>query len=276
MKAKPTRYIWMNGSLVTWGDVKVNSITDTLHHGAGAFEEIRVYKTEQGPAIFRLEEHVERLLYSAHIIHMEVPFTAREIFDATAQVVWENGLEQGHIQPVAYYGCGTTRINPAKAPVDIAITCWPRRTDLPYQAVNVKISSPCIQICPTSTVCMFLYSEDVVAKEPGENIFFIKNNRVFTPQLEPIRAEIARRTVMRIFKDQGIAVSERVVPISEALDADEAFFTGTTAEVIPVRSINDTVIGDGSVGPITERIKESYLDIVYGRNKEYDYLLTYV
>lgn len=293
-----TEYIWHNGSFVRWEDAKIHILTHALHYGGGAFEGIRFYKTDKGPAIFRLREHIERLYYSMGVMRMESPHSQKTVTEATIELVRRNKLEQGYIRPLAYFGYGVMGLNPRNAPVEIAIACWPWGAYLPHEMVDIKTSSY-IRIHPRSTVAdakicghyvnsilavqelkgtkyheaLFLDADCNIAEGPGENFFIVKNGEILTPPLGTILAGITRQTVLELAPKLGYKVIQRNITLPEAYAADEAFFTGTAAEVTPIRTIDDKVLGKGELGPVSKKIRDTYLDIVYGRNPEHsDYL----
>ena len=296
-----TQYIWMNGKLLNWEEAKVHVLTHTLHYGGGAFEGIRAYRTARGPAVFRLAEHIERLIYSSKALQMELPYSKEEIIGAVIETVRANQLPQGYIRPLVYFGYGVMGLYPKNAPVDVAIACWPWGAYLPHETINVKISKY-IRIHQRSTIAdaklcghyvnsilaalevrsaeyheaLFMDADGRVAEGPGENFFLVKDGVLHTPKLGAILAGITRNTAIRLAADSGIKVVERDIARDEVFAADEAFFTGTAAEITPIRSIDDRLIGSGEVGPVTRRIKDAYLDVVYGRNPGYDGFLSYV
>jgi branched-chain amino acid aminotransferase len=298
-----TPYIWMNGKLIDWDKANTHVLTHTLHYGAGVFEGVRAYKTDKGTAIFKLKEHTERLLYSANAIGMEVPYSVEELMEATVQTVKENKLESGYIRPLIYYGYGKMGLNPIGAPVETIIACWPWGKYLSDGAINVKISEFC-RIHPRSTVAdakivghyvnsimasleisrtngeyqeaLLLDFEGNIAEGPGENFFVIKDGKIYTPPLGRILAGITRASVFEIIKDLGFDIVEKVMTPADAFAADECFFTGTAAEVTAIGRIDTTTIGNGEVGPITEKIKTAYMDLVEGRNQKYSEWLTVV
>jgi branched-chain amino acid aminotransferase len=299
---QPTKYIWMNGELVDWDKANVHVLTHALHYGSGAFEGIRAYKTANGPAVFRLREHIERLFYSGSALKMEIPFTVDQIVEAVVNLLRENGLEQGYIRPLVYYGYGVMGLNPKGAPVHLAIACWPWGAYLPHDTVDVKISKYC-RIHPGSTVAdaklighyvnsimsaqevrgtkyheaIFLDYQGNVAEGPGENIFLIKNGKLSTPSKGAILAGITRDSIIQMARSLGYEVTERVIKPNELYEAEEAFFTGTAAEVVAIRSIDDKVLPSGDEkGVITSKLKTLYLDTVYGRNDAFKKFLTYV
>lgn len=296
-----TKSIWLNGKLIPWADAKVHILAHALHYGSAVFEGVRAYKTDSGPAIFRLQEHVDRLFYSAKTLQMEVPHTAEEISKACIQTIADNELESCYIRPIIYYGYGIMGLNPVGAPIDVAVACWPWGAYLPHETVNVKISDY-IRIHPNSLVtdakvsghyvnsilavqalkdtnyheALLLDYNGNVAEGPGENIFMIKDSKIFTPKLGTILAGITRDTVCKIAARANIEVIERDISPEELLLADECFFTGTAAEITPIGSINDTPIGSGGVGEITAQFKKQYEDIVTGNDPDFNEFLTYV
>lgn len=296
-----TKYIWMNGELVKWKDAQVHVLTHTLHYGGGVFEGIRVYKTARGPAVFRLKEHIDRLFYSAAQLQMKIPYTPEEVSAAVLKLLAENELEQGYIRPIVYYAYGIMGLKPYQAPVHVGIAAWPWGKYLAHDSVAAKISKY-MRIHPGSTVAdakicghyansilaaleiretkyheaLFLDYRGLVAEGPGENFFLVKNGELITPSVGSILPGITRDTVKQIAAHKGIKVIERDIRPEEIFSADEAFFTGTAAEITPVESVDDKVIGKGGIGAISADIKQTYADIVYGRNAEFDHFLTYV
>ena len=296
-----TKSIWMNGKLVPWDEAKIHVLTHTLHYGSGVFEGLRVYKTDKGPAIFRLKEHTQRLLYSASVFKMNVPYSLEELMQAHIDVVKDAGVEECYIRPIIYHGYGRMGVNPKGAPVDVSIACWPWGAYLPVDMVDVKITKY-IRIHPQSTVCdakitghyvnsilavqelddtkyhesMLLDYEGNIAEGPGENLFIVKDGVIYTPQLGNILKGITRDSAINIAKDLGYTVIEKKLQPEDAFTADEAFFTGSAAEVTPIKTIDDHVIGNGQTGPITAKIKETFMNVVHGRNPKFAHYLTLV
>jgi branched-chain amino acid aminotransferase len=296
-----TDYIWMNGEFKKWDDARVHVLTHALHYGSGAFEGIRFYKTDRGPAIFRLREHIERLIYSMGALRMQSPFSVDEICDACVEVVRRNNIEQGYLRPLGYYAYGVMGLNPRNAPVDISIACWPWGAYLPHEMVDIKTSSY-IRIHPKSTIAdakicghyvnsilavlelrgtkyheaLFLDAEGNIAEGPGENFFIVKNGTIFTPPLGTILGGITRKTVMELAPTLGYSIVEKAITLTEAYAADEAFFTGTAAEVTPIKTIDDKVLKDGELGPVTRNIRDTYLDVVKGKVSGFDRYLTFI
>ncbi len=297
-----TEIIWLNGHLVKWHDAKIHVLSHTLHYGSGAFEGIRCYKTDKGPAIFRLKEHVKRMLNSFGIFGVSSPYSQQEIENAIKETVKKNGLEEGYIRPILFFGYGEMGLkNLGKCEINLAVACWPWGSYLGEKAISTKISNV-KRISPSSfkteaKICghyvnSILASKDVkekgydeaimldyqgnVAEGPGENIFIIKNNRICTPKLGSILSGITRDSVITIAKDLGYKVEEKDTSVKELLGADECFLTGTAAEVTAIASIDDKRIGNGGIGKITEQLKKIYLDAAHGRNKKYENWLTHI
>ena len=263
-----TDFIWLNGSFVPWDEAKVHALTHTLHYGSGAFEGIRFYKTSEGPAIYRLDEHIERLFYSSETIGMVLPYSFDELRKVIIDLVSINRLEEGYIRPLSYYGYGGVGINPHNNPVEMMIACWPWGAYLPHDRVDIK-TSKYIRVHPQSTVAdakicghyingllgqlelrgthyhesLFLDYEGNIAEGAGENLFIVKDNIIYTPTLGNILAGITRETVIEMTRNLGYEVVEKKITLKDAYNADEAFFTGTAAEITQVRSIDDKLIG---------------------------------
>jgi branched-chain amino acid aminotransferase len=296
-----TEEIWINGEFVPWGQARTHVLAHTLHYGAGAFEGVRAYRTAEGTAIFRLDAHLDRLFYSAASIRMPMRFGRDALRAASVELVRRNRLEEGYLRPIAFFGYGVMCVSPEQAPVDVVIACWPWGAYLPHEMVDLKISRyP--RIPPDATVAdakltgnylngilavneirgtkyhevLLLDVGGHVAEGSGENVFFVMGGQLHTPRLGAILPGITRATVLRIARDEGIGVVERDIRPEEAFGADEAFFTGTAAEVTPIRSIDDRVIGGGEVGPVTRRLRKLYLDVVHGAEPRYREFLTRV
>jgi len=296
-----TKYIWMNGEFVLWDDAKVHVLTHTLHYGDGAFEGIRAYETERGGAVFRLKEHMKRLEYSAGVLGMTLPYSLDQLCDVTCELLRKNNLPQGYIRPLVYHGYGVMGLNPRNSPVEVIIACWPWGAYIPVDAADIKVSRY-IRIHPRSTVAdakicghyvnsilavlelkgtkyheaLFLDDQGAIAEGPGENFFIVKGNEIVTPPLGTILAGITRSSVVEIARNLGYTVTERTVHLDEVYASDEAFFTGTAAEVTPIGTIDDKPIGSGKAGPVSVKLKQAYLDVVHGRNGDYKSFLTYI
>ncbi len=296
-----TELIWQNGKLVPWADAKVHVLTHTLHYGGGAFEGIRCYETAKGPAIFRLKEHIDRLFYSAAALKMDVPYTKAQIAEAMIDLVRVNKMPEGYIRPLLFFGYGKMGVNPVGSPVEMMIACWPWGAYLPHASVDIKISRY-IRIHPDSTIvdaklcghylngilaslelqgthyheALLLDAQGYISEGVGENLFIIKDGVIYTPKLGTILAGITRETIFKLAALMNMKIVEADLKPQDAYDADEAFFTGTAAEVTPIRSIDDHVLNGGEIGAVTAKIKAAYLDVVRGKNPEFLDYLTYV
>jgi branched-chain amino acid aminotransferase len=295
-----TKLIWMDGKLVKWEDAKIHVLTHSLHYGSAVFEGIRFYEAENGkPAVFRLKEHVARLFKSAAAFGMKAAFSEEEISKAILDTIKANEIKAGYIRPLIYFGYGKMGLGLQGAPVNVSIAVWSWGAYLGEKPVRVKTSN-FMRIHPKTSfmeakisghyVNSILASEEVkakgydeallldyegnVAEGPGENFFIVKNSVMITPKLGSILAGITRDSIIKIAKDNGIKVEERKLKLEEVYGADEAFMTGTAAEVTPLESVDDKKIGNGS-RPITEKLKQIYLDAVKGRNKKYESWLSY-
>ena len=299
-----TEKIWMNGELVDWADAKVHVGTHGLHYGTGVFEGIRCYDTDAGPAVFRLTDHVRRLADSAKLLYMELPYSTDELVAACHETIGANGLDECYIRPIAYYGYGELGVAPGQNPVDVAVMTWPWGAYLGEEGlkhgIRTKISSwkrvgpntiPHVakatgiylnsMLATTEARRMgydegiLLTDEGTVADGPGENIFVIKDGQITTPDLSAsILPGITRATVMQIAADLGYPVVEKEIIRTELYLADEIFMTGTAAEITPLRSVDDQLVGDP--GPITLEIQQAYADCVRGRNERYAHWLEHV
>lgn len=291
---QPTEKIWFNGKFIAWDDARIHVLSHVIHYGSSVFEGVRCYETNAGPAIFRLAEHTRRLLESAKIYRMKLPFSAEEINEATLELVRINGLRSCYIRPVAIRGYGEIGVNPLKNPVDLYIACWEWGKYLGEEAINhgvdVCISSwtrPAPNTHPTLAKAggnylnsqlvkmealtdgyaegIVLDHNGVVSEGSGENIFVVRDSKVYTtPMTSSILHGITRDSVMRIARDFGYEVIETPIPREFLYIADEIFFTGTAAEVTPVRSIDRIPVGSGDRGPITARIQKEFFELVHG------------
>jgi branched-chain amino acid aminotransferase len=297
--------IWLDGKLVPWRDAKVHVLTHTLHYGMGVFEGVRAYKTSQGTAIFRLTEHTDRLFRSAHILAMPMPFDKATINAATCSVVRENGLESGYIRPMCFYGSEGMglRADSLKTHVMIAAWTWGAYMGEENMARGIKVRTSSytrhhvnITMCKAKAngnymnsmlalrealaagcdEALLLDAEGYVAEGSGENIFVIRDGVLYTPELTSALDGITRRTIMTIAHEQGMEVKEKRLTRDEVYIADEAFFTGTAAEVTPIRELDGRAIGSGRRGPITEKIQTMYFDYVQGRRADHSEWLTHV
>ncbi len=308
MPLTPTDKIWMDGEFVDWADATVHVLTHTMHYGSGVFEGIRAYPTQRGVAVFRLREHIERLFQSAKVFMIDVPFTADDLVDATRTLVRVNGLDDGcYIRPLVYLGYGEMGLNPLPCPVNVSIAAWPWATYLGDEGiangVSMKISSwrrhdP--NAVPTAAKGTGMYSNSSLAKVEaikagydeaillapdgnvsectGENIFVVRNGRLITPPTSDsgALAGITQKSVATIAADLGYGVSYEQLIRTDLYTADEAFLTGTAAEVVPIRAIDDRQVGDGRPGPITQKLQQTYFAAVRGEVDQYKDWLDYV
>ncbi|MBA3428533.1 MAG: branched-chain amino acid transaminase [Actinobacteria bacterium] len=300
---RTTEKIWMNGEFIDWADAKVHVGSHGLHYGTGVFEGIRCYETPRGPAIFRLKEHLQRFDNSARLLHMELPFSSEEIRAAMHELVGRNGLPECYLRPFAFYGYGELGVSTAGNPVDVVIMSWPWGNYLGDENVSTgiraKISSwnrvgantiphvaKATGIYLNSMLAVqeaqragydeaiLLTGEGFVADGSGENVFAVKEGRVWTPPLSTsILPGITRDTVIQIAQDLGYVVEEANLIRSDLYLADEVFMTGTAAEVTPVRSVDDHELG---VGPVTLELQREYLDTVRGAKDRWGQWLDYV
>ena len=298
--------IWMDGQMVEWRDAKIHVLTHTLHYGCGAFEGVRAYNAVGGTAIFRLEEHTERLFNSAKILRMKIPFTPQEVMDAQCAVVRENKLESGYLRPLTWIGDRKLGVSPKGNTIHLMVAAWPWGAYLGEEGmkrgIRVKTSSYTrhhVNITMIHAKAVSNYTNSILANmeatdegydealllDPqgfasegaGENLFVVRKGVVYTPDSSAGALNgITRNTVMAICKDLGIEVKEKPITRDEIYIADEAFFTGTAAEVTPIRELDRIELGDGSRGPLTEKIQTAFFDIVNGRNPKYAEWLTLV
>jgi branched-chain amino acid aminotransferase len=291
--------IWMDGQLVDWRDAKIHVLTHTLHYGCGAFEGVRAYNTVNGTAIFRLREHTERLFNSAKILRMKIPFTLEQVMQAQLDVVRENKLESCYLRPLTWIGDEKLGVSPKGNKIHLMVAAWAWGAYLGEEGlkrgIRVKTSSFTrhhVNITMTQAKAVSNYSNSILAnmeatedgydeallldsagfvsEGAGENIFIIKGGVVYTPDLSAGALNgITRNTILAICGDLGLKLVEKRITRDEVYISDEAFFTGTAAEVTPIRELDRIEIGQGSRGPITEKIQSAFFDIVNGRNPKY-------
>jgi branched-chain amino acid aminotransferase len=298
--------IWMDGELVEWRDAKVHVLSHTLHYGCGAFEGVRAYNTVNGTAIFRLREHTERLFNSAKILRMKIPFSFEQVIEAQKAVVKANKLESCYLRPLTWIGSEKLGVSPKGNRIHLMVAAWAWGAYLGEeglkQGIRVKTSSYTrhhVNITMTQAKAVSNYTNSILAnmealddgydeamlldasgfvsEGAGENLFVIKDGKVYTPDLSAGALNgITRNTVFAICEDLGLQLKEKRITRDEIYIADEAFFTGTAAEVTPIRELDRVQIGGGSRGPITEKIQSAFFDIVNGRNARYAEWLTQV
>ena len=298
-------FIWQDGKLVPWRDATTHVLTHSLHYGLAVFEGVRAYNTAKGTAIFRLAEHTQRLLNSAKIYMMDIPYSKDELMEAQKEVVRANKLESCYLRPLAFYGSEKMGISTRGATVHVAIAAWPWGAYLGEEGlekgIRVKTSSytrhhvnstmPRAKLSgtyPNSILAnlevtkqgydeaLLFDNQGFVAEGAGENLFVIKDGKVFEPEIASALTGITRDSVITIARDLGYEVHAKRLTRDDIYLADEAFFTGTAAEVTPIRELDDRDIGEGHRGPITTQIQARFFDAVNGRAPEYEHWLTYV
>ena len=293
--------IWLDGKLVDWKDAKVHVLVNALHYGSAVFEGIRCYKTDQGGAVFRLSEHIDRLFYSASCLGIKTPFSKDQISKAILDLVRVNKIKECYIRPLIFCGEGSLGLDISGVPTSVAVAVWSwgsllggkelsaliscyRRLSPKSVPIDAKISGYYANSIIASAEAkkrgadeaILLDDNGHVAEGPGENIFVIKNGKLYTPMKGAILPGITRDSVIQIAKNRRIKVIEKKISVNELKNADEVFFTGTAVEVCPVVKINNRKVGDGIPGPITLRIKEEYNKVVRGQSKKYKKWLTVV
>lgn len=300
---KASEKIWMDGRLVNWGDANVHVLTHTLHYGVGAFEGIRCYKTAAGPAIFRLDEHVDRLFASAHILQIAIPYTREQIVEAIKDTVRINRLESCYIRPIVFIGYGSMGLYVEDNPISVAVAVWDWGAYLGDEGlekgIRAKISSFTrhhVNISMTRAKVPGYYVNSILAKKEvkaagydeailldpdgyvaegsGENIFITRKGVLKTTPLTSILAGITRESIIKIAGDMGITVVEERFSRDDLYIADEAFLTGTAAELTPLREVDNRVIGSGKPGPVTKKLQDAFFAIVHGRDSRYKEWLT--
>jgi branched-chain amino acid aminotransferase len=298
-------YIWYDGRLVPWRDATTHVLTHTLHYGMGVFEGLRAYRAAKGTAIFRLKEHTDRLFNSAHIFQMNMPFDRETINAAQLEVVRVNKLESCYIRPICFYGSEAMGISAKNLSTHVAIAAWPWGAylgdDGMQRGIRVKTSSFTrhhvnANMCRAKSVTTYTNSilahqeaninnydeallldvDGFVAEGAGENIFIVKKGRLYTPDLTSCLEGITRDSIFTLAKEAGIEITEKRITRDEVYCADEAFFTGTAAEVTPIRELDHRTIGSGSRGPVTARLQQAFFDCVAGKHPQHAGWLSYI
>ena len=290
--------IWFDGELVPWREAKVHVLTHTLHYGMGVFEGVRAYHAEQGTAVFRLREHTDRLFRSAHIMNMKVPFDKAAINAAHRSVIRENGLDSAYIRPMFFYGSEGMGLRADNLRVHAIVAAWSWGSYLGEEGlekgIRIRTSSYTrhhvnVSMCKAKANGHYINSmlalqeaiscgydeallldvDGFVAEGSGENIFIVRDGVIYTPELTSALEGITRDTIFSLAKELGLAVKEKRITRDEVYVADEAFFTGTAAEVTPIRELDNRVIGNGGRGPVTQKLQSLYFDVVHGRRAEF-------
>jgi branched-chain amino acid aminotransferase len=295
--------IWMDGRLVPWADAKIHVLTHALHYGSGVFEGIRAYKTDKGPAVLRLTEHLDRLLRSAKLYYMPVPYSVERLYDATFEVMESNKLDACYIRPLVFRGYGEMGLFPLNAPVNVIIAAWPWGTYLGEEGIlhGVRAKTSSIQSLDHTSLAraakasgqylnsilakvevlnagydeaIMLTEHGHVAEGSGENVFCVRKGRLMTPPpSDGVLEGITREIVMQLAASEGIECVERTLSRSDLVIADELFYTGTAAEIVPIREVDDHLIGEP--GPITRRMQERFAAITAGTDEEFGHFMEY-
>lgn len=296
-------HIWFDGRLVDWRDAKLHVLTHSLHYGMGVFEGVRAYETTSGTAVFRLAEHTRRLFNSAKIFQMKIPYTFEQVVAAQKEVVRANALKSCYLRPIAWIGSEKLGVSPRGNTIHLAIAAWPWGAYLGEEGlakgIRVKTSSFTRHHVNVSLVrakasgyyinsilanqevtthgydeALLLDTEGYVSEGAGENVFIVRNGTLYTPDLASCLDGITRDSVITMARDLGIAVIEKRITRDEMYCADEAFFTGTAAEITPIRELDDRSIGEGVRGPVTGRLQSLFFDVVAGRSDRYAHWLS--
>ena len=298
-------HIWLDGEMVPWREAKTHVLTHTLHYGLGCFEGVRAYNTANGPAIFRLKEHTDRLFRSAHILNMKMPFSKEELNEAQCAAVRENNLDEAYLRPMAFLGSEGMglRADNLKVHVMVAAWSWPSYMSPEAKEMGIKVRTSSytrhhvnITMCKAKAngnyinsmlalneaiasgceEALLLDNEGYVAEGSGENIFILRDGVLHTPELTSCLEGITRQTILDFASELNIPVKERRITRDEVYIADEAFFTGTAAEVLPIRELDGRAIGAGKRGPVTEKLQAMYFDAVKGKLESRNSWLTHV
>jgi len=297
-------FIWMDGKWCDWREAKVHVLTHTLHYGAGVFEGLRAYHAEQGTAIFRLQEHTDRLFRSAHILNMQIPFSKEELNAAQQLAISKNNLESAYIRTMCFYGSEGMGLRADNLKVHAMIAAWEWGAYLGAENLQKGIrirTSSYTRNHVNSTMCkakangnyinsilalqealstgydeaLLLDHEGYAAEGSGENLFIVRRGRIYTPELTSALEGITRDTIITLAQDIGLEVAEKRITRDEIYISDEAFFTGSAAEVTPIRELDGRTIGQGTRGPVTEKLQKMYFDYVHGRRSDHNEWLTY-
>lgn len=297
--------IWMDGEWIQWRDAKIHILTHSLHYGMGIFEGVRAYETQQGTAIFRLHAHTDRFFRSAHILNLPMPFDKETLNQAQKEAITRNNLKSGYIRPLCYYGSEGMGLRADNLKAHVAIAAWPWGTylgaDCLEKGIRVRTSSISrhhvnVTFCRAKATgnymnsmlalqealscgydeALLLDTQGYVAEGSGENIFLVKNNKLYTPTLTSCLEGVTRDSIFEFAKALDIEIVETLLTRDDVYSCDECFFTGTAAEVTPIREVDDRVIGNGKRGPMTEKLQKLYFDTVKGKNSQFKEWLTYV
>lgn len=299
MSFDQTRWVWRNGEIIRWHEANTHVSAHALHYGSGVFEGMRCYETEAGPAVFRMDAHLDRLYGSASVYGLQIPYHREELAAAISDLIRLNEFDSCYVRPLCYYGSSSLGVHPARCPVEVVILTWPWAAYLGDEGLQkgVRVTvSPWLkfhsQMMPTTAKACGQYLNSMlavrdaisrgfdeailldvdgnIAEGSGENLFLVRDGQLLTnDERHSILLGITREAVLRIAEDLGYQVEIRALQLEDLLNADEAFFTGTAAEVTPIREVDDTVIGAGCRGPITEQIQEVFFAATSGRDARY-------
>ena len=298
------KYIWKNGSFEKWNDSNVHILSHTLHYGTGVFEGVRAYKTDDGPAIFRLTDHTNRLFDAASKISIKIPFSESELNEAQCDTLLKNNLEEGYIRPIVYLGNEGLGLRAKDLSINVAIAAWEWPSYMDPKAkedgISVMKSSHIQYENPLHSgnkiigtyfsnsmalhealengadEAVMLDKDGYISEGSGENIFIVKNDSIYTPTTNHCLNGITRQSVIQIAKDLDLSINEKNLKYDDLLNADEAFFTGTAVEITPISKLDNNLISNGSRGEITQRLQEKFQEIIYGQDKSYENWLTYI
>ena len=298
------KFIWKNGSFEKWEETSVHVLSHTIHYGTGVFEGLRAYKTEKGPAIFRLDDHTNRLFDAASQISLKIPYSASELNKVQKDTLIKNNLNEGYIRPIVFLGNESLGIRATELSVNVAVAAWewPSYMDPEakekgisvikssyeqysnplhsgYKIIGTYINSTMAlheAISHGADEALLLDKNGFISEGSGENIFIVKNDEIFTPKTDHCLNGITRQSVMTMAKDFGINIEEKNITFEEACEADEIFFTGTAVEITPITRIDSRQIGEGLRGPITKKLQETFVLVVSGQSNQYNKWLSYV
>ena len=298
------KFIWKNGSFEKWEETSVHILSHTIHYGTGVFEGLRAYKTEKGPAIFRLDDHTNRLFDAASQISLKIPYSATELNKVQKDIFIKNNLDEGYIRPIVFLGNESLGIRATELSVNVAVAAWewPSYMDPEakekgisvikssyeqysnplhsgYKIIGTYINSTMAlheAISQGADEALLLDKNGFISEGSGENIFIVKNDEIFTPKTDHCLNGITRQSVMTMAEDFGINIEEKNITFEEACEADEIFFTGTAVEITPITRIDSRQIGEGLRGPITKKLQETFVLVVSGQSNQYDKWLSYV
>ena len=298
------KFIWKNGSFEKWEETSVHVLSHTIHYGTGVFEGLRAYKTEKGPAIFRLDDHTNRLFDAASQISLKIPYSASELNKVQKDILIKNNLDEGYIRPIVFLGNESLGIRATELSVNVAVAAWewPSYMDPEakekgisvikssyeqysnplhsgYKIIGTYINSTMAlheAISHGADEALLLDKNGFISEGSGENIFIVKNDEIFTPKTDHCLNGITRQSVMTMAKDFGINIEEKNITFEEACEADEIFFTGTAVEITPITRIDSRQIGEGLRGPITKKLQETFVLVVSGQSNQYNKWLSYV